>query len=86
VSTACCLRGPAGRANTATPDRVDEAFELGLPAEERLRELGLAFGGAWHAGIAVLAGDDEATPTCDLAELLPEPFVFTSLPAKFSLT
>jgi class 3 adenylate cyclase/tetratricopeptide (TPR) repeat protein len=41
-------------------DRIDEAWAIALPAEERLRELGLTTGGEWLAEIAVLAGDYEA--------------------------
>jgi class 3 adenylate cyclase/tetratricopeptide (TPR) repeat protein len=41
-------------------DRVDEAWAIALPAEERLRELGLTTAGEWLAEIAVLAGDYEA--------------------------
>ena len=41
-------------------DRLDEAWAIALPAEERLREFGLTTGGEWLAEIAVLAGDYEA--------------------------
>ena len=41
-------------------DRIDEAWAIALPAEERLRELGLTTGGEWLSEIAVLAGDYEA--------------------------
>jgi class 3 adenylate cyclase/tetratricopeptide (TPR) repeat protein len=41
-------------------DRIDEAWAIALPADERLRELGLTTGGEWLAEIAVLAGDYEA--------------------------
>ena len=59
----------------ATLDRIDEAWEVGLPAEEHLRELGLASGGAWLAEIAVLAGDYEAAVSymrnaCDRLEAI----------------
>jgi class 3 adenylate cyclase/tetratricopeptide (TPR) repeat protein len=39
--------------------RLDEAWAVALPAEERLRELGLTSGGEWLAEIARLAGDRE---------------------------
>jgi tetratricopeptide (TPR) repeat protein len=38
-------------------DRIDEAWAVALPAEERLRALGLRSGGAWLAEIARLSGD-----------------------------
>jgi tetratricopeptide (TPR) repeat protein len=41
-------------------DRLDEAWAIALPAEERLRELGLTTSGEWLSEIAVLAGDYEA--------------------------
>ncbi|HEU5243380.1 MAG TPA: adenylate/guanylate cyclase domain-containing protein [Gaiellaceae bacterium] len=41
-------------------DRIDEAWATALPADERLRELGLMTGGEWLGEIAVLAGDYEA--------------------------
>ena len=41
-------------------DRMDEAWSVALPAEERLRELAFATGGAWLGEIALLAGDYEA--------------------------
>jgi len=41
-------------------DRIDEAWAIALPAEERLRELGLTTSGEWLGEIAVLAGDYEA--------------------------
>ncbi|HEY2209083.1 MAG TPA: adenylate/guanylate cyclase domain-containing protein [Gaiellaceae bacterium] len=41
-------------------DRIDDAWAIALPADERLRELGLTTGGEWLSEIAVLAGDYEA--------------------------
>ena len=41
-------------------DRIDEAWAVALPAEERVRELGLATGGEWLGEIALLVGDYEA--------------------------
>jgi hypothetical protein len=41
-------------------DRLDEAWAVALPADERLRELGFTTAGEWLAEIAVLAGDYEA--------------------------
>jgi class 3 adenylate cyclase/tetratricopeptide (TPR) repeat protein len=41
-------------------DRIDEAWAIALPAEERLRELGLTTGGEWLSEIAALEGDYEA--------------------------
>jgi tetratricopeptide (TPR) repeat protein len=41
-------------------DRIDEAWAVALPAEERLRELGLSTGGEWLGEIALVAGDYRA--------------------------
>jgi class 3 adenylate cyclase len=54
-------------------DRIDEAWSVALPAEERLRELGLASGGEWLGEIALVAGDYEAAAAylrdaCDALE------------------
>src|SRR4029079_15220993 len=38
-------------------DRIDEAWELALPANERMHELGLELGNTWLAEIADIAGD-----------------------------
>jgi class 3 adenylate cyclase/tetratricopeptide (TPR) repeat protein len=56
-------------------DRIDEAWALALPAEDRLRELAFATGGAWLADIAMLAGDYEAAAShmrdaCDALEAI----------------
>ena len=56
-------------------DRMDEAWSVALPAEERLRELAFATGGAWLGEIAVLAGDYEAAASylrdaCDAVEAI----------------
>jgi tetratricopeptide (TPR) repeat protein len=56
-------------------DRIDEAWEIALPAEEHLRELGLASGGAWVADFAEIAGDYEAAAlymraACDRLEAI----------------
>src|SRR5205823_1411140 len=39
-------------------DRIDEAWEVALPANERMRELGLEIGNTWLAEIAEIAGDN----------------------------
>jgi tetratricopeptide (TPR) repeat protein len=39
-------------------DRIEEAWAVALPAEERARELGWPVGGSQLAEIAILAGDD----------------------------
>jgi class 3 adenylate cyclase/tetratricopeptide (TPR) repeat protein len=39
-------------------DRVDEAWEIALPAYERMREFGWEFGATWLGEIAEIAGDD----------------------------
>ena len=54
-------------------DRTDEAWAVALPAEERLREIGLSTGGEWLAEIALIAGDHEAAAAylrdaCDALE------------------
>jgi tetratricopeptide (TPR) repeat protein len=54
-------------------DRMDEAWSVALPAEERLRELAFTTGGAWLGEIALLAGDYEAAASylrdaCDRVE------------------
>jgi class 3 adenylate cyclase len=41
-------------------DRIEEAWAVALPAEERLRELALSTGGEWLGEIALVAGDYEA--------------------------
>ena len=41
-------------------DRIEEAWSVALPAEERLRQLGFATGGEWLGEIAHVAGDYEA--------------------------
>ena len=41
-------------------DRIDEAWAVALPAEQRVRGLGLATGGEWLGEIALVAGDSEA--------------------------
>ena len=56
-------------------DRMDEAWAVALPAEERLRELAFATGGAWLGEIALLAGDYEAAASylrdaCDRVEAI----------------
>ena len=56
-------------------DRMDEAWAVALPAEERLRELAFATGGAWLGEIALLAGDYEAAASylrdaCDAVEAI----------------
>ena len=56
-------------------DRIDEAWAVALPAEERLRELAFATGGAWLGEIALLAGDYEAAASylrdaCDALEAI----------------
>jgi tetratricopeptide (TPR) repeat protein len=54
-------------------DRIDEAWAVALPAEERLREFGLSSGGEWLGEIALVAGDHEAAAgylreACDALE------------------
>ena len=54
-------------------DRIDEAWAVALPAEERLREIGFSTGGEWLAEIALIAGDHEAAAAylrdaCDALE------------------
>jgi class 3 adenylate cyclase len=39
-------------------DRIDEAWDVALPANERMSELGSEFGLTWLAEIAEIAGDD----------------------------
>ena len=41
-------------------DRIDEAWAVALPAQERLREFSDSSGGEWLAEIALIAGDHEA--------------------------
>jgi tetratricopeptide (TPR) repeat protein len=41
-------------------DRIDEAWAVALPANERLRELGYTTGGEWLGEIAIVTGDYEA--------------------------
>ena len=41
-------------------DRIEEAWAVALPADERLRELGYATGGEWLGEIAFVTGDYEA--------------------------
>jgi tetratricopeptide (TPR) repeat protein len=48
-------------------DRIDEAWAVGLSAEERLRELGLSSGGEWLGEIALVAGD-HAAAACHLRD------------------
>ena len=59
----------------AALDRIDEAWQVAHPAEEHLRELGLASGGAWKAEVAVFAGEYEAAAlylrtACDRLEAI----------------
>ncbi len=54
-------------------DRLDEAWAVALPAEERFREFGISTGGEWLAEIALIAGDYEAAAAyllnaCDALE------------------
>jgi class 3 adenylate cyclase/tetratricopeptide (TPR) repeat protein len=54
-------------------DRIDEAWAVALPAEERLREFGLSTGGEWLGEIALVAGDHEGAAgylrdACDALE------------------
>ena len=54
-------------------DRIDEAWAIALPAQERALEFGWATGSTWLAEIAVLAGDPESAAeylrqTCDAYE------------------
>src|SRR5262249_10892533 len=56
-------------------DRIDEAWAVALPAEERLRELGLSSGGVWLAEIARVAGDFDVAASylrdaCDALEAI----------------
>jgi tetratricopeptide (TPR) repeat protein len=56
-------------------DRIDEAWAVALPAEERLRELGHSTGGEWLGEIALVAGDHEAAASylhdaCDALEAI----------------
>ena len=56
-------------------DRIDEAWAVALPAEERLRELAFATTGAWLGEIALLVGDYEAAASylrdaCDRVEAI----------------
>ena len=56
-------------------DRMDEAWSVALPAEERFRELGAATGGAWLGEIALIAGDYEVAASyvrdaCDRTEAI----------------
>ncbi len=41
-------------------DRIEEAWAVALPADERLRELGYTTGGEWLGEIALITGDYEA--------------------------
>ena len=41
-------------------DRIEEAWAVALPADERLRELGYATGGEWLGEIAFVTGDYQA--------------------------
>jgi tetratricopeptide (TPR) repeat protein len=41
-------------------DRIEEAWAVALPAEERVRELGLSTGGEWLGELAIVAGDYRA--------------------------
>jgi tetratricopeptide (TPR) repeat protein len=41
-------------------DRIDEAWEVAVPAFERMSELGWEIGATWLAEIAEIAGDDAA--------------------------
>ena len=42
-------------------DRIDEAWAVGLVADERLRELGYRTGGEWLGELGLVAGDYEAS-------------------------
>jgi class 3 adenylate cyclase/tetratricopeptide (TPR) repeat protein len=44
-------------------DRIDEAWEVALPASEHLREVGFAMVGEWLGELAVIAGDYERAAT-----------------------
>ena len=54
-------------------DRIDEAWAVALPAEERLREFGYLTGGEWLGEIGLVTGDHEASAgylrdACDALE------------------
>jgi tetratricopeptide (TPR) repeat protein len=56
-------------------DHVDEAWSVALPAEERLREFGLASTGEWLGELAIVVGDYEAAnrhlrDACDALEAI----------------
>jgi hypothetical protein len=56
-------------------DRIDEAWAVALPAEERLHEFGVSTGGQWLAEIALIADDHEAAAAylrnaCDALEAI----------------
>jgi class 3 adenylate cyclase/tetratricopeptide (TPR) repeat protein len=56
-------------------DRIDEAWAVALPAEERFREFGISTGGEWLGEIALIVGDYEAAAAylrnaCDALEAI----------------